>query len=148
VLDSDLVPAKLIYSDREGETYAVKPNPSHQWYFKYAQRPDEPLFIKCYDSINDGRARRIPHTAFVNPAHENDLPRESKEVRTPVFYDYLVCLKLVGFNSLRRDYHHSFSEGFNDYSWRHLQRLPSVFAVTLRRIIFVHAECRPGSAVV
>lgn len=86
--DSDLVPAALIYPDRAGETYAVKPNPNHRWYFKYAQRPDEPLFIKCYDSLNDGRARRVPHTAFVNPAHESEPPRESIEVRTLVFYDY------------------------------------------------------------
>src|ERR1700710_2119315 len=81
VPDSDLVPAALIYPDREGETYVVKPNPNHQWYFKYAQRPDEPLFIKCYDSVDDGRARRIPHTAFSNPAHDNEPPRESIEVR-------------------------------------------------------------------
>jgi hypothetical protein len=87
VPDSDLVPAKLIYPDREGETYAVKPNAKHQWYFKYGQRPDEPLFIKCYDSVDDGRARRIPHTAFVDPEHENDAPRESIEARTLVFYD-------------------------------------------------------------
>ncbi|KAF2815512.1 7alpha-cephem-methoxylase P8 chain related protein [Mytilinidion resinicola] len=88
VPDSDLIPAKLIYPDREGETYVVKPNPEHRWYFKYAQRPDEPLFIKCFDSVDDGRARRIPHTAFVNPAHVDDAPRESIEVRTLVFYDY------------------------------------------------------------
>lgn len=88
VPDSDLVPAALIYPDREGETYAVKPNLNHRWYFKYAQRPDEPLFIKCYDSVDDGRARRIPHTAFSNPAHDNEPPRESIEVRTLVFYDY------------------------------------------------------------
>ncbi|KAJ9611552.1 hypothetical protein H2200_004736 [Cladophialophora chaetospira] len=89
VPESDLVAAKLIYPDREGETYAVKANPKHQWYFKYGQRPDEPLFIKCYDSVDDGRtARRIPHTAFVDPLYENDPPRESIEVRTLVFYDY------------------------------------------------------------
>jgi hypothetical protein len=87
VPESDLVAAKLIYPDREGETFAVKPNPAHRWYFKYAQRPDEPLFIKCYDSIDDGRARRVPHSAFVNKKHENDATRESIEVRTLVFYD-------------------------------------------------------------
>jgi hypothetical protein len=38
--------------------------------------------------LDDGRARRIPHTAFVNPAHENERPRESIEVRALVFYDY------------------------------------------------------------
>lgn len=88
VPESDLVPAALIYPDREGETYAVKPNPIHRWYFKYAQRPDEPLFIKCYDSVDDGRARRIPHTAFGDSAHWDGEPRESIEVRTLVFYDY------------------------------------------------------------
>ncbi|RFU32278.1 hypothetical protein B7463_g4074, partial [Scytalidium lignicola] len=88
VPDSDLIPAALIYPDREGETYIVKPSPNHQWYFKYAQRPDEPLFIKCYDSIDDGRARRIAHTAFLDPAHDDKPPRESIEVRTLVFYDY------------------------------------------------------------
>jgi hypothetical protein len=88
VPDSDLVPAALIYPDRVGETYAVKPNPAHRWYFKYKQRPDEPLFIKCYDSLDDGRARRTPHSAFENSAHSGEPPRESIEVRTLVFYDY------------------------------------------------------------
>lgn len=88
VPDSDLVPAALIYPNRAGETYVVKPNPNHRWYFKYAQQPDEPLFIKCYDSVDDGRARRIPHTAFSDPAHDNEAPRESIETRTLVFYDY------------------------------------------------------------
>lgn len=88
VPDSDLIPVALIYPDRAGETYTVKPNPNHRWYFKYAQQPDEPLFIKCYDSVDDGRARRIPHSAFSNPTHDNDPTRESIEVRTLVFYDY------------------------------------------------------------
>ncbi|KAI9652809.1 MAG: hypothetical protein M1821_007807 [Bathelium mastoideum] len=88
VPDSDLVGAALIYPDRQGETYAVKPNPAHQWYFKYAQRPDEVTLIKCYDSTADGRARRIPHSAFTNPAEEDKAARESIEVRALVFYDY------------------------------------------------------------
>lgn len=87
VPDSDLVPVSLIYPDRTGETYTVKPNPAHRWYFKYAQRPDEPLFIKCFDSVDDGRARRIPHSAFENTEHEGGETRESIEVRTLVFYD-------------------------------------------------------------
>lgn len=65
----------------------VKPNPSHVWHFKYAQRPDEPIFFKNYDSANDGRARRSPHSAFSNPAHDDEPIRESVEVRTLVFYD-------------------------------------------------------------
>lgn len=86
VPDSDLVPTALIYPNRVGETYSVKPNPNHRWYFKYAQRPDEVTLIKCYDNVNDGRARRVPHSAFVNPAEEDKESRESIEVRTLVFY--------------------------------------------------------------
>jgi hypothetical protein len=89
VAESDLVGAALIYPDREGETFAVKPNPSHRWFFKYAQRPDEVTLIKCYDSVSDGVvARRIPHSSFVDPAEEDKPPRESIEVRALVFYDY------------------------------------------------------------
>jgi hypothetical protein len=65
----------------------VKPNPEHRWFFKYKQRPDEPLFIKCYDSVEDGRARRVPHSAFVDKTFEESAVRESIEVRTLVFYD-------------------------------------------------------------
>jgi hypothetical protein len=88
VPESDLVPSALIYPDRRGETYSVRPNPAHRWYFKYAQRPDEVTLIKCYDSLDDGRARRVPHSAFVNPDEEDKDSRESIEVRALVFYDY------------------------------------------------------------
>ncbi|KAK4031481.1 hypothetical protein C8A01DRAFT_51447 [Parachaetomium inaequale] len=84
--ESDLVAVAYIYPDRKGETYVVKPSPSHRWYFKYAQRPDEVTLIKCYDS-ETGVARRVPHSAFVDPAEEDKEARESIEVRTLVFYD-------------------------------------------------------------
>ena len=90
VPERDLVPVGLIYPDRAGETFTVKPNPDHQWFFKYKQTPSEVTLIKCYDSeVRPGLARRVPHSAFVNPEHENDgsEPRESIEVRTLVFYD-------------------------------------------------------------
>ena len=89
VSEADLVPAALIYPDRRGETFAVKPNPAHRWYFKYAQRPDEVTLIKCFDSVDEpGVARRVPHSAFIDPAEEDKPSRESIEVRTLVFYDY------------------------------------------------------------
>ncbi|KAF2431428.1 hypothetical protein EJ08DRAFT_670030 [Tothia fuscella] len=87
VPESDLVPVGLHYPNRKGETYTVKPNAAHKWFFKYGQRPDEVTLIKCFDSIDDGSvARRVPHTAFVNEAEENKPDRESIEVRTLVFY--------------------------------------------------------------
>ena len=85
VPDSDLVGAALIYPNRKGETYAVKPNPAHQWYYKYGQRPDEVTLIKCYDSEVD-RARLTPHSAFLDATSPKEAPhRESIEIRCLVF---------------------------------------------------------------
>ncbi|KAJ5591603.1 uncharacterized protein N7459_001972 [Penicillium hispanicum] len=86
VQESDLVGIKLIYPDREGETFGVKPNPDIKWYYRYGQTPDLVTLIKCFDSKTDGRARRIPHSAFVNPETENEAGRESIEVRALVFH--------------------------------------------------------------
>ena len=76
----------LIYPNRRGETFTVKPNPNHRWYFKYAQRPDEVTLIKCFDT-EEGVARRVPHSAFEDPSEvEGREARESIEVRALVFY--------------------------------------------------------------
>ena len=87
VPESDLVPVGLIYPDRKGETLTVKPNPQHRWYYLYGQSPEEVTLIKCYDSKLDGRARRVPHTAFENPKTVDEEPRESIEVRALVFHE-------------------------------------------------------------
>jgi len=50
-------------------------------------RTDEVLLLKCYDSALDGRARFLPHTAFIDPTTPPDAaPRESIELRTLVFH--------------------------------------------------------------
>lgn len=87
VPDSDLVPVALIYPDRRGETYTVRPNKEHRWHYLYGQTPEEVMLIKCFDSKLDGRARRVPHTAFVNPDTVNEESRESIEVRALVFHE-------------------------------------------------------------
>jgi hypothetical protein len=82
----DLVPSDLVYRDRVGETYAVRFNPRHRWYYVPDMQTDEALLLKCYDSEIDGRARFAPHTAFEDPSAGADvLPRESIELRTFVF---------------------------------------------------------------
>jgi hypothetical protein len=43
--------------------------------------------IKCFDSKLDGRARRVPHTAFNIPGTEEKEGRESIEVRCLVFHE-------------------------------------------------------------
>jgi len=85
--DGDLVATDLIYPDRTGEIYYVKFNPEHRWFYAPAMRSDEVMLIKCYDSLADGRARFVPHTAFVDPTTPPGAPpRQSIELRTLVFY--------------------------------------------------------------
>lgn len=88
VSDSDLVVTPLIYPNRRGETYGVLYSEKHQWYYKDRLTPDEVILIKCFDSKIDGRARRVPHSAFVDPeAREDEETRESIEVRALVFHE-------------------------------------------------------------
>lgn len=87
VPESDLVPIKLIYPDREGETLGVRANKDTKWYYRYGQSPELVTLIKCFDSKLDGRARRVPHSAFDLPGAENEEARESIEVRTLVFHE-------------------------------------------------------------
>jgi hypothetical protein len=87
VAEGDLVATDLIYPDRTGEIYYVKFNPEHKWFYAPAMRGDEVMLIKCYDSVADGRARFVPHSAFVDPTTPaGSPPRESIELRTLVFY--------------------------------------------------------------
>jgi len=88
VAPGDLVAQDLIYRDRKGEIYGLIYNPAHRWYYAPAMRADEALLLKCYDSLNDGRARFMPHTSFADPnAPANMLARESIELRTLAFFD-------------------------------------------------------------
>jgi hypothetical protein len=83
----ELVGADLVYPDRVGETYSVKYNPDHQWFYVPRMTADEILLLKCFDSNTDGRARFAPHTAFADPTTPPDAPpRESIELRTLVFH--------------------------------------------------------------
>ena len=87
VAANDLVASDLIYPNRNGETYSVKFNPDHRWFYFPEMTTDEALLLKCYNSATDGRARFAPHTAFVDPTTPADVPpRESIELRTLVFH--------------------------------------------------------------
>jgi hypothetical protein len=83
----DLIASDLIYPNRQGETYSVKYNTKHRWFYFPEMTPDEALLLKCYDSATDGRTRFAPHTAFIDPTTPTDAePRESIELRTLVFH--------------------------------------------------------------
>ncbi len=83
----DLIVSERRYPDRIGQTYAIKYNPQHRWYWFPRMRRDEALVFKVYDLLNDGRARWTAHTAFDDPtAPPNARPRESIEIRTLAFF--------------------------------------------------------------
>jgi hypothetical protein len=87
VRPDELVASDLVYPDRVGETYSVKYNPDHQWFYVPRMTVDEALLLKCFDSNIDGRARFAPHSAFADPTTPPDAPpRESIELRTLVFH--------------------------------------------------------------
>jgi hypothetical protein len=83
----DLVPSDLVYQHRVGETYSVKYNPAHRWFYVPRMQPDEALLLKCSDTATNVAARFTPHSAFIDPtASAGAPPRESIEVRTLVFH--------------------------------------------------------------
>ena len=84
----DLVPSDLVYPDKVGETYAVKYNPQHLWFYFPNMAPSEVLLLKIFDSRVNGTARATAHTAFNDPSSPpNAVPRRSIELRTLVFWD-------------------------------------------------------------
>lgn len=87
IAPKDLVAGDLLYRNYAGETYAITYNPSHTWFYFPQMQPDEALFIKCFDSAEDGRARFAAHTGFDDPTSPPDAaPRQSIELRTVVLY--------------------------------------------------------------
>ena len=85
---ADFVACERRAADRIGELELVTYNTQHRWYYASELQTDEVLLIKTFDSIQDGTARRVAHTAFDNPLAPGDAPpRESIESRMLVFFD-------------------------------------------------------------
>ncbi len=85
VRPEDLIATDQVFPNRVGEIYHLAYNPSQRWYYAPAMTPDEVILIKGWDSLNDGRARFTPHSAFDLPDTPADAAaRESLEVRTLV----------------------------------------------------------------
>jgi hypothetical protein len=87
VADGDLIATDLLYKDRTGETYSVRHNSEHRWFYAPRMSRDEVFLFRCYDSTEHGVARFVPHAAFQDPtAPRRAAPRESIELRCLVFY--------------------------------------------------------------
>lgn len=84
----DLIATDQVFPDRVGEIYHVAHRKGQRWYYAPRMARDEVLLIKGWDSLNDGRARFTPHSAFELPDTPADAPpRESLEVRTLLVFE-------------------------------------------------------------
>src|SRR3546814_8738196 len=82
-LPQDLVATYQLFPNRVCEIYHLAYHPAQRWYYAPAMARDEVVLIKGWDSLDDGRARFTPHSAFQLPQQRADAPaRESIEVRT------------------------------------------------------------------
>ena len=96
---NDMVANEVIYRDRRGATCIGVHNPEHRWFFFPAQRRDEVIVFKNFDSAAGnagetgsagiaGIAGVVPHTAFDDPSTPADAPRrESIELRAFAFFN-------------------------------------------------------------
>jgi hypothetical protein len=87
VAPEDYLVAERRYPNRVGQTYRLRYNPQHRWFYFPRMRRDEALVFKVFDSEKDGRARFTPHTSFEDPATAPGAPpRQSIETRTLAFF--------------------------------------------------------------
>ena len=87
VAPGDLLISERRYPGRVGQTYRLKYNPAHRWFYFPALARDEAIVFKVYDSATDGRARFTPHTSFADPATPPGAPpRQSIEARLLAFF--------------------------------------------------------------
>ena len=90
ICDARSIREEEIVPTEEGvkhEVYLFNFNPRHQWFYFPRMETDEALLFKCFDSLNDGRARLTAHSAFDDPTTPPDASsRESIEVRTLAFF--------------------------------------------------------------
>jgi hypothetical protein len=87
VAPQDLLLAERRYPNRVGQTYRLKYNAAHRWFYFPEMRRDEAIVFKVFDSLKDGRARFTPHTSFDDPSTPRGAaPRQSIEARTLAFF--------------------------------------------------------------
>jgi hypothetical protein len=87
IAPGDLLISERRYPDRVGQTYRLKYNPAHRWFYFPQLARDEAIVFKVFDSATDGRARFTPHTSFADPATPPGAPpRQSIEARTLAFF--------------------------------------------------------------
>jgi hypothetical protein len=86
VSTQDLLITERRYPHRVGQTYRIKYNPHHRWYYFPRMTREEAIVFKVFDSATD-RARFTPHTSFADPnTPAGAPPRQSIEARMLAFF--------------------------------------------------------------
>src|SRR5258708_18362314 len=87
VAPEDLLIAERRYPNRIGQTYRLKYNAAHRWFYFPQMMRDEAIVFKVYDSPKNGRPRVTPHTSFQDPTTPPGAPpRQSIEARALAFF--------------------------------------------------------------
>src|SRR5262245_15343322 len=87
IAPEDLLVAERRYPHRIGQTYRLRYNSAHRWFYFPEMRRDEAIVFKVFDSAKDGRARFTPHTSFADPSTPPGAPpRQSIEARALAFF--------------------------------------------------------------
>lgn len=86
VQESDLFRVQRVYPDWVGELAYVAHRPEHRWYWFPGMTREEAVLFKVYDSLTDGTARWVAHSAFVPKTSDASVHRESIEIRALAFY--------------------------------------------------------------
>ena len=81
--DGDLLRMELKYRERTGEIYVMRYSPQHRWVYFPHMRADQALLLKTYDSLDDGRARFVGHTAFEDPTTPPNARRRCRYADPP-----------------------------------------------------------------
>jgi hypothetical protein len=82
----DLLIAERRYPNRVGQTYRLRYNAQHRWFYFPRMQRDEALVFKVFDSAKD-RARFTAHTAIADPnTPPGARPRQSIEARALAFF--------------------------------------------------------------
>lgn len=82
---SDILADRRVTADEVFEFGVPIFNEKHEWYYLSDQQPDEPLIFKQLSS-DVASSVTLLHSAFVDPKHVNDPPRESIEMKCFAFF--------------------------------------------------------------
>lgn len=77
---TDIIPDRRVISGQTFEFGVPIFNEKHDWYYLNEQLPDEPVIFKQLSSDLTSNVTLL-HSAFVDPDHSNDPPRESIEMK-------------------------------------------------------------------